>query len=136
VNILEYVTKELPRKRKLDKQLDYLELASTGSVASDKLLIANCYLAEHPDSFFEVYQAGVPVKLTNESNPNGLCVVKSLASGITPWGLVDANNQPVPSAKPMVAKEAITYLNQRFRFVALTGVKNKTIIGDVSKQAS
>ena len=119
MDILEYVTKELPKKRKLDQQLEYLGLSSTGSVASDKLLIANSYLSDYPDSFFQVYQAGVPVKLTSKSNPNGLCVIKSLASGITPWGLVDANNKPVPSAKPMIAKDVISYLNQRFRFISL-----------------
>ncbi len=119
MNVVEYVTSELPKRRKLDKQLEFLGLVTTGVVAEDKSKLANHYLTNHKSEFFSVHQAGHEVQLSDSSDPKGLCAVKCLAPTSGKLTMVDSCGNPVSSVEVMTASKAISYLNQQFEYKAL-----------------
>ena len=119
MNVVEYVTNELPKRRKLDKQLEFLGLVTTGVVAEDKSKLANHYLTNHKGEFFSVHQAGQEVQLSDSSDPKGLCAVKCLAPTSGKLTMVDANGNPVSSVEVMTASKAISYLEQSFEYKKL-----------------
>lgn len=126
MDILRYITEELPRKRLqgLNKQLEYLKqpLASTASQA--RLLLANYYITNHKSEFFTLYQAGKEVDISQLSaNPRALTLIKSKTSGNTQWVTVDSQSNRVPSIQNMTAQKALMYMSQNFAFEGLTSKK-------------
>lgn len=119
MDVVEYVTVELPKRRKLNKQLEFLGLTTTGVVADDRSVLANHYLSNHRSEFFRVYQAGQEVTLTDASDPTGMCVVKCLATTSGKLTMVDQEGNPVASVNVMTADKAISFLNQQFRYRVL-----------------